>query len=282
MAGETELIDADGETLLDENGVTAIHDDCCCDTNAAWRLTPCVEMGDDCEFCAEGTTSRFWTFLLGGVDASACACINLSGSASIQVTNITVDGYHVLEQSCVLCAWFKTNAGTVTFNAYDQDDCEGNATEYVVDLHIMLVRAEAGWTLTVYGSTGPWSNIRVFRGTFAEIEDDDCTTITSMSNLLSCGFDLGVRLDLADGGVALAFNPGDVFGGGLCPGGPAYYTDSSLGAYEGNVVHIAEDPGICYHVEANPDEHPAIGVATVTACWLLCEECCNEEAENCT
>lgn len=227
------------------------------------QFTPCIEAGDDCSKC-HTETPKYVTVVIAGV--SLCGCMNCAGLGSSMKVEGTIDGTYVLPQSASdPCKWYKDfgSALGITETHYNGYNCTGGIAAGPFSSVTMSWTRSSGyfvvWT--------PWTKLVNVPYAVTVRECLDTVFLDHSTAYCQCsGYRFGER-----GSVTIY--PGDLYGGGRCPGGSPIYTDTDLSAHVGKVVEIA---AVCYRVQNNPDGDESDGAVTVTQVCDDCPDCCDD------
>ncbi len=246
---------------------------------AAYRLDPCVDVVSTCAFCPANETPEFLTMTL--TDAVTCInCID-NGANGFDNFNISLNGSYVLPR-VGNCSWENTSFGSWSYDKWTGRDCTGDMTSLSGTWRVKLFRREfMQWVLNDMSSVPAFTRLNmVFPSQIGDASCDNIPEFTSQRNCEKRPFT--TDLTPIEFGMKVNFEAGDRITPNVrCPGGESYYTNTDLSAVLGKRVEIAEDPDICYVVNANSDQELADGAATVTNCWTTCPKCCDEDPEDC-
>jgi len=293
--------------ILRRSGKVATADDCCC--KGDYRLTPCFRAAPyppSCDCCSDYTyipaayTVRFWE-----IEWCLTACYAWVGCsyklyAMPEPVEVAVHWMGEDPEDPDPCSWQgEVDLGHVgDYWDAPNDDCSGapDASHVWVRVSIYVRENEMGdcqriidARLVFKDDGGVQHNSLLFYWS-AETKTAptklQCGVILYTDNQYDP--DIWPYFDCDYGGFAgvrgsvMAF-PGDsLTPDNPCPGGAPIYTSTDLSAYVGRVVHIAEDPDVCYQVAENTDEVEPDTEVTVTKVCDTCVDCCSEpEGESC-
>jgi len=250
--------------------------------NAAYKLTPCIEyMSGDCYFCyPDGITPRFLTVTFADIEVDGCLDKPLVSTSRLPVGD--PNQTFVLEnQGIDPCVWWYVEESSPTWyvNRYGNTVCSGDPYT-VADRFGVFVRKDTATRWLV----GMCASLQNLTEEFCWFSDStgivgppyDCATPFTRDNpTVAWSWQ-----NVGKNGTATII-PG-LAPGNPCPGGAPLYTDTDLSAYVGKVIHIEEDPDVCYQVAVNEDAEPPDTAVTVTKVCDDCADCCSEpEGESC-
>ncbi len=186
----------------------------------------CVELGDDCHNCAEGTTPKYWTVTVSGV--SVCTgCLNEVDGEARSINGMafdSVNGIFLLTQTDPNdCIWASDTIGSWSvdehFGGINCPGVTGGKSGDIVQAY--LQRYATKWVFRIMDTTTyDFYEMYAFTCEVAETEDDDCNDInlgeainngTWSPTDWQCRYDLtlsGGTFGIGEGGTA-TFEVGD-------------------------------------------------------------------------
>ena len=238
-----------------------------------YKLTPCIEFAaSSCAYCSDGTP-KYLTVILSNIVNDTTTCWTVGGPSELKhVTLSNVNATYLLDQVAT-CQWqyhAVSSGGHAQLREPSGGTCTGalvsDAYETATEINVWKqVTAGHRWNIeSHWEGMDPYGGI--FTNQFYNNEPRCLTPVTIVRTDASSA-------EYPTSGGTIEIWPGDIYGGGRCPGGSAIYTDTDLSAYVGKAVTItADSPPVCYFVSQEGDHSD--GGVTVATSFDTCALCC--------